>query len=61
MLHPALLGELGLAIVLAGAVLAYRACLQERPGLQTTAGWLLISGFACLGVAMSFTLGLPLR
>jgi hypothetical protein len=60
-LYPALLGELGLAIVLAGAVLAYRAYLKARPALQTTAGLLLISGFACLGVAMSFIFGSPLR
>jgi hypothetical protein len=56
-LHPALLGELGLAISLAGAILAYRAYLKDQPALQTTAGLLLISGFACLGVAISFVVG----
>ena len=60
MLHPALLSELGIAIALTGAVLAYRADLENRPTLQTTAGLLLIAGFACLGVAV-FVIGWPLR
>jgi peptidoglycan/LPS O-acetylase OafA/YrhL len=60
-LHPTLLSELGVATVLAGGVLAYRAHLKNRPALQTTAGLLLITGFACLGVAISFIVGSPLR
>jgi hypothetical protein len=60
-LHPTLLGELGVATVLAGGVLAYRAHLKNRTTLQTTAGLLLITGFACLGVAISFIVGSPLR
>jgi len=56
-----LLSELGIAIALAGAVLAYRADLEKRPTLQTTAGLLLISGFACLGVAISLVVGSPVR
>jgi hypothetical protein len=60
-LHPTLLSELGIAIALAGAVLAYRADLENRPTLQTTAGLLLIAGFACLGVAISLVVGSPVR
>jgi hypothetical protein len=59
--HPTLLGELGIATALAGVVLAYRAHLKNRPALQTTAGLLLITGFACLGVAISLVVGSPLR
>ena len=58
-LHP--ISELGVTSVLVGAVLAYRAHLQNRQALQTTAGLLLIAGFACLGVALSFFAGSPLR
>ena len=61
MLHPTLIGELGVAAVLAGAVVAYRAHLINRPALQTTAGLLLITGFACLGVALALFVGSPLR
>jgi peptidoglycan/LPS O-acetylase OafA/YrhL len=60
-LHPTSLGVLGIATVLAGGVLAYRAHLKNRPALQTTAGLLLITGFACFGVAISLIVGLPLR
>jgi peptidoglycan/LPS O-acetylase OafA/YrhL len=60
-LHPTLFGELGVATVLAGGLLAYRAHLKNRTTLQTTAGLLLITGFACLGVAISFIVGSPLR
>jgi peptidoglycan/LPS O-acetylase OafA/YrhL len=56
-----LLSEFGSAIVLAGGVLAYRAQLKNRPALQTTAGLLLITGLACLGVALSFFIGSPMR
>jgi hypothetical protein len=56
-----LLSELGIAIALAGAVLAYRALLQNRPALQRMAGLLLITGFACLGVAISLVVGPTLR
>ena len=61
MLHPALFSELGVATVLAGGVLAYRAHLKNRPALPTTAGLLLITGFARLGIAISFIVGSPLR
>jgi peptidoglycan/LPS O-acetylase OafA/YrhL len=60
-LHPTLLDELGVSIALAGGALAYRAHLKNRPALQRTAGLLLITGFACLGVAISFFVGSPLR
>jgi hypothetical protein len=60
-MHPAWVSELGTAIALAGAILAYRAHLQNRPALQTTAGLLLITGFACLGVAISLVVGSPVR
>jgi hypothetical protein len=61
MLPPTLLSEIGLATIFSGAVLAYRAHLKSRPALETTAGLLLISGFACLGVAISFVVGPSLR
>jgi hypothetical protein len=35
--------------------------LIDRPALQTTAGLLLITGFACFGAAISFIVGSPLR
>ncbi len=61
-LEPTLLsGALSVATVLAGGVLAYRAHLKNRPALQTTAGLLLIAGFACLGVSISFIVGSALR
>ena len=61
MLHATLLGELGAATVLVGGAFAYRAHLKNRLALQTTAGLLLITGFACLGVAISFIVGSPVR
>jgi hypothetical protein len=33
-------------------ILAYRACSTDADSLQATAGLLLITGFACLGVAV---------
>jgi hypothetical protein len=60
-LHPTLLGELGVVAALAGVLLACRAHLQNRPALQRTVGLLLITGFACLGVAISLVVGSPLR
>ena len=61
MLHPTLICELGIATALARGILAYRADLENRPALQTTAGLLLITGFACLGVAISLVVGSPVR
>ena len=61
MLHPTLLGEIGAVTVLAGGLLAYRGYCKDQPTLQTTAGFLLIAGFACLGVAMQLVVVPPLR
>jgi hypothetical protein len=60
-LHPILIAELGVATLLAGGILAYRSYSKDRPTLQTTAGFLLIAGFACLGVAVYRIGGVPLR
>jgi hypothetical protein len=60
-LHSMLIGELGLATVLAGGTLAYRAYFKDQRLLQITAGLLLIAGFACLGVAICRLGAVPLR
>jgi len=60
-LHPALIGELGAATILAGGTLAYRAIPRIKLALQTTAGFLLIIGFASLGVAVCLIGGPPFR
>jgi hypothetical protein len=51
-LHPTLIGELGVATALAGGTLAYSGCSKDAAALQATAGFLLITGFTCLGVAI---------
>jgi hypothetical protein len=61
MLHPALIGALSLAGVSAGGTLACRAYSKDRPTLQTTAGFLLIAGFACLGFPVHLISGVPFR
>ncbi|HZH82580.1 MAG TPA: hypothetical protein VFD87_05500 [Phototrophicaceae bacterium] len=58
-LHHILIAELGVAALLAGGALAYRAYSKDRPILQKTAGLLLIVGFACLGVALYRIGGVP--
>jgi peptidoglycan/LPS O-acetylase OafA/YrhL len=55
------MAELGVATLLAGGTLACGAHSKDRPTLQTTAGLLLIAGFACLGVAIYRVGGVPLR
>lgn len=59
MLHPTLIGELGVATALAGEPLAYRAYSKDAAALQVTAGFLLITGFTCLGVAIYLIGGSP--
>ena len=59
MLHQTLIGVLGAAIILAGEILAYFAYSKDAHALQATAGFLLITGFACLGVAVYLIGGLP--
>jgi peptidoglycan/LPS O-acetylase OafA/YrhL len=51
-----LIGELGVAAILVSGALAYRAYSKDRPTLQRTAGFLLVAGFACLGIAI-YTIG----
>ncbi|MGE5367693.1 MAG: hypothetical protein ACM3PO_10575 [Betaproteobacteria bacterium] len=58
-LHPSLFGGVGVAAVLAGGTLACRAYSKDGDALQTTAGFLLITGFACLGVAVYLIGGSP--
>lgn len=58
MLHPTLIGELGVT-ALAGETLAYRAYSKDAAALQVTAGFLLITGFTCLGVAIYLIGGSP--
>jgi len=53
-LHQTLIGVLGAAIIL-----AYCAYSKDAHALQATAGFLLITGFACLGVAVYLIGGLP--
>jgi hypothetical protein len=48
-LRPTLIGELSVAGVFAGGTLAYWAYSKDGGALQTTAGFLLIMGFASLG------------
>jgi hypothetical protein len=55
-LHQSLIGVLGAAIILAGGILAYCAYSKDA---QATAGFFLITGFACLGVAVYLIGGLP--
>jgi len=52
--------ELGVATRLAGGTLAYHGYSKNRSSLQKTAGFLLIAGFACLGVAI-YRVGVSLR
>jgi hypothetical protein len=52
---------LGVLSVLTGGVLAYRSDSKYQLTLQTTAGFLLIAGFACFGVALYPFVGSPLR
>jgi len=59
-LHPLLMAELGVATVLVGGTLAYRGYSKDRSALQTTAGFLLIAGFACLGIAI-YRVGVSLQ
>jgi len=59
-LHPILMTELGVATRLAGGTLAYHGYSKNRSSLQKTAGFLLIAGFACLGVAI-YRVGVSLR
>jgi putative effector of murein hydrolase len=59
-LHPIFIAELGVAALLVGGILAYRAYSKDRQTLQTTAGFLLIAGFACLGFALYRIGGMPL-
>jgi hypothetical protein len=58
-LRPTLIGELGVAGVLAGGTLAYWAYSKDGGALQTTAGFLLIMGFAPLDAAVYLIGGLP--
>jgi hypothetical protein len=44
---------------LAGETLAYRAYSKDAAALQVTAGFLLITGFTCLGVAIYLIGGSP--
>ena len=57
MLHQTLIGVLGAAIILAGGILAYSA--YSKDAHEATAGFLLITGFACLGVTVYLIGGLP--
>jgi hypothetical protein len=52
-----LIGELGVATLVAGGTSAYRAYPKDRLVLQTMAGFLLIAGSACLGVALYVLIG----
>jgi hypothetical protein len=54
-------GGAGVAAVLAGGTLACRAYSKDAEALQATAGFLLITGFACLGVAVYLMGGSPFR
>jgi len=54
------MAELGVATVLVGGTLAYRGYSKDRSALQTTAGFLLIAEFACLGVAI-YRVGVSLQ
>jgi hypothetical protein len=58
-LHPTLIGELGVATALAGGTLAYRAYSKDAAALQATAGFLLITAFTCLGVVIYLIGGSP--
>jgi peptidoglycan/LPS O-acetylase OafA/YrhL len=57
--HWTLIAALGAATVLVGGILAYRAYSKDRGSLQATAGFLLVTGFACLGVAVYLIGGSP--
>jgi hypothetical protein len=54
------MAELGAANVLVGGRLAYRGYSKDRSVLQTTTGFLLIAGFACLGGAI-YRVGVSLQ
>jgi len=56
-----LLSGLGVFSVVVGGALAHCGDSRNRLTLQTTAGFLLIAGFACVGVALYPLIGSPLR
>ena len=60
-LHPILIAEVGAVTLLAGGAFACRSFSKDRPTIQITAGFLLIAGFACVGVAIDHIGGVPLR
>ena len=61
MLHQTLIGESGAAIILVGGIFACCAYCKDAGALQAMAGFLLITGFARLGVAVYLIGGLPFR
>ena len=61
-IDPILIAELGVATLVVGGTLAYRAYSQDRSFLQTATGLFLIASIACLGVAIYRTTGgMPLQ
>jgi Na+-driven multidrug efflux pump len=59
-LHPILIVVVGVVTLLAGGTLAH-SFSKDLPTIQTAAGFLLVAGFACVGVATYHIGGVPLR
>ena len=61
MSHAALLSESGLVIVLAGGALAYKGdqYFENHDTVECIAGFLLISGLACIGASLGLMFELP--
>jgi hypothetical protein len=60
LLHSIFTAGLDAATLLAGRILAHGGYSKDRQTLQATAGFLLIAGFVCRGVAIYRTGGVPL-
>jgi hypothetical protein len=58
--YPLLIIVIGTVSAVFGATMAARSYFKGQKRVQTVAGFLLIAGFGCFGVALSFILRAPL-
>jgi uncharacterized membrane protein len=58
--QPLLITVIGAVSIVLGAALAAHSYFKGQERVQTVAGLLLIAGFGCFGVALSFILQIPL-
>jgi hypothetical protein len=58
--HLLLITVIGAVSIVFGAALAAHSDFKGQKRVQTVAGFLLIAGFGCFGVALSLILRIPL-